>query len=185
MGTKRKQLVTERGRELGWHADHELLNHMAEQGWDPVKFDFDDNGLVIEFEQTPDGQPSKWKYDSNQEGGNSSATIGTLKDYSQFNGLEILFVFRTGTAGAERKGGYTRFFSRAPRENSEAWEPGFEYCGVVASKIETGFEKVHIEKPPTTHPKLWELIGTVRSWNETDHAMTGRRLRIYKRPIRS
>ena len=184
MGTTRRQLVTERGRDLGWQADHELLNQMAEQGWDPVKFDFDYNGLVIEFEQTPDGQPSTWKYDCNQEGGNSRATIGTIDGYARTHRLEILFVYRVGTKGAERKGGYTRFFGRAPRENSEAWEPGCEYCGVVASKIETGFEKVRIEKPPTTHPKLWELIGTVRSWNENDFSYTGRRLRIYKRPIR-
>ena len=185
MASPRRQIVTELGRELGWQADHELLNRMAEEGWDPVKFDFDYNGLVIHFEQTSDGQPSKWKYDCNGEGGNSSATIGSLKYYAQFNGLEIIFVYRTGTAGAERQGSYTRFFSRAPREDSETWKSNFEYCGVVASKIETGFEKVHIEKPPTTHPKLWELIGTVRSWNEDDWAYTGRRLRIYKRAIRN
>jgi hypothetical protein len=183
MANPRRQLVTERGRELGWQADHELLNQMAEQGWDPVKFDFDDNGLVIEFEQTPDGQPSKWKYDCNQEGGTNSATIGTIIGYSEINRLEMLFVYRVGTQGAERRGFYTRFFGRLPREETESWNPSFEYCGVVASTIETGSEEVEIDKPPTTHPKLWELIGTVRSWNETDYDFTGRRLRIYKRPI--
>jgi hypothetical protein len=183
MGYRYRQIIPERGRELGWREDHDLLNQMADQGWDPIKFDFDADGLIIEFEQTPDGQSSKWKYDCNQEGGSSSATIGTVKHYTKDNGLEMLFVYRVGTKGAERRGHYTRFISRVPREKAESWSPSFEYCGVVASKVETGFEEAHIEKPPTTHPKLWELIGIVRSWNENDSDFTGRRLRIYKRAI--
>ena len=177
MGTTRRQFVSERGRDLGWVADRELLNEMGDQGWDPVGFTFDDDGVVIEFEQTQDGEPSKWKYDCNQEGGDTQVTIGILKDYGQ----EMLFVFRTGTQGAERDGVYTRFYCRSPREETDSWNPSFEYCGVIGSQIASGWNETEVKNPPTTHPRLWELIGTVRSWSDNDGAFTGRRLKIFKR----
>jgi len=52
MGTARRQFVSERGRDLGWSEDRDLLTEMGDQGWDPVGFSFDDEGVVIEFEQT-------------------------------------------------------------------------------------------------------------------------------------
>ena len=176
MGTTRRQFVSERGRDLGWVADRELLNKMGDQGWDPVGFTFDDDGVVIEFEQTQDGEPSKWKYDCNQEGGDTQVTIGILKYYGQ----EMLFVFRTGTQGAERDGVYTRFYCRSPREETDSLNPSFEYCGVIGSQIESGRNETVVKNPPTTHPRLWELIGTVRSWSDKEHAFTNR-LQIYKR----
>ena len=177
MGTTRRQFVSERGRDLGWVADRELLNKMGDQGWDPVGFTFDDDGVVIEFEQTQDGEPSKWKYDCNQEGGDTQVTIGILKDYGQ----EMLFVFRTGTQGAERDGRYTRFYCRSPREETDSLNPSFEYCGVIGSQIESGRNETVVKNPPTTHPRLWELIGIVRSLDMNDNSINGRRLKIYKR----
>ena len=181
MGTTRRQFVSERGRDLGWVADRELLNEMGDQGWDPVGFSFNDDGVVIEFEQTQNGEPSKWKYDCNQEGGNTQVTIGSLKDYAESQRQEMLFVFRTGTQGAERNGGYTRFYSRSPREETDSWNPSFEYCGVIGSKIASGWNETEVKNPPTTHPRLWELIGIVRSLDMNDNTFTGRRLKIYKR----
>ena len=177
MGTTRRQFVSERGRYLGGHADKKLLNEMGDQGWDPVGFTFDDDGVVIEFEQTQDGEPSKWKYDCNQEGGDTQVTIGILKDYGQ----EMLFVFRTGTQGAERDGRYTRFYCRSPREETDSLNPSFEYCGVIGSQIESGRNETVVKNPPTTHPRLWELIGIVRSLDMNDNTFNGRRLKIYKR----
>ena len=181
MGTTRRQFVSERGRDLGWVADRELLNEMGDQGWDPVGFTFDDDGVVIEFEQTQNGEPSKWKYDCNQEGGNTQVTIGSLKDYAESQRQEMLFVFRTGTQGAERDGRYTRFYCRSPREETDSLNPSFEYCGVIGSQIESGWNETVVKNPPTTHPRLWELIGTVRSWSDNDGAFAGRRLKIFKR----
>ena len=183
MATPSRMTITESGRDLGWSEDRELLRSLSDEGWDPRRFDFDNSGLVISFECQNLGTPSEWEYDCNQEGGTSVATIGTLKYYAESHGLEIIFVYRVGTQGAERQGGYTRFYCRRPRTtDNPRWKFPFEYCGVVAGEIVTGFEQVQVERPPTTHPKEWELIGTVRSWNEADWTFNGRRLRIYKRP---
>ena len=181
MGTARRQFVSERGRDLGWSEDRDLLTEMGDQGWDPVGFSFDDEGVVIEFEQTQNGEPSNWNYDCNQEGGDTQVTIGILKDYAERHRQEMLFVFRTGARGAERNGGYTRFYSRSPREESDSWNPSFEYCGVIGSQIATGWIETEVKNPPTTHPRLWELIGIVRSQNMNDNTFTGRRLKIFKR----
>jgi len=181
MGTARRQFVSERGRDLGWSEDRDLLTEMGDQGWDPVGFSFDDEGVVIEFEQTQNGEPSNWNYDCNQEGGDTQVTIGILKDYAERHRQEMLFVFRTGARGAERNGGYTRFYSRSPREESDSWNPSFEYCGVIGSQIATGWNETDVKNPPTTHPRLWELIGIVRSLDMNDNTFTGRRLKIFKR----
>ena len=181
MGTTRRQFVSERGRDCGCGCDSELLNEMGDQGWDPVGFSFDDDGVVIAFEQTQDGEPSKWKYDCNQEGGPSHVTIGIINYYARRTRQEMLFVFRTGTQGAERNGVYTRFYCRSPREETDSWNPSFEYCGVIGSYIESGQNETEVKNPPTTHPRLWELIGTVRSWSDNENAFTNHLLKIYRR----
>ena len=181
MATARRQFVSERGRDLGWSEDRILLIEMSDQGWDPVGFSFDEDGVVIEFEQTQNGEPSKWNYDCNQEGGDTQVTIGVLKDYAERHRQEMLFVFRTGARGAERNGGYTRFYSRSPREETDSWNPSFEYCGVIGSQIASGWNETEVKNPPTTHPRLWELIGIVRSLDMNDNTFTGRRLKIHKR----
>ena len=182
MSTPSRLTVTETGRELGWMADRDLLQKLSNDGWNPQNFDFDSSGLAISFECKELGTPSTWEYDCNQEGGSSEATIGSLNSYAEFHGLEIIFVYRVGSEGAQRRGFYTRFYGRRPRADHATWSFPWQYCGVVAGVVITGSEQGKVLHPPTTHPDEWELIGTVKSWNQQDREFTGRHLRIFKRP---
>ena len=168
-----RRVVTESERECGWSADRHLLETMAQEGWDPVGFDFSHDGLVIEFEQSTPIGPSIWEYDCNQEGGPISTTVHALDHYTKDNDVEALFCFRAGTGASDRHGFYVRFYFRRPRSEERATYGSLQKWEHSAVAIKG--------TPRKTIAGGWVLIGVIRDSNGEN--FSGPRHGIYKRRV--
>jgi len=173
-----RSVVVEAGRELGWTADRELLNRMADAGWDPVDFRLTRNGLEIEFELSNPSGPSTWVYDCNQEGGTIETLLMVLGHFSSDlywtpednpHNLEAVFFYRveSGSSGAREDGFYVRFFGRRPRDHSATWPGGWEYLAVE----NTG-------KAPVSRGGKWTYLASMRNHPDQPAEMA-----VYRRPI--
>ena len=127
--------ISERGRPLGWEADCNLLNDLSKDWWEPHRFRITTHGLSIDFVRP--FSPLLFEYDCNQEGGSAESFVSTLNHYCTDKGLEVIFAFRAGTAGAETSGTYTRFFMRRRRGNdsSQKFKYHFVYQNPQVNKI--------------------------------------------------
>lgn len=172
---RRKIVVSEVGRTLGWSADKELLRSKSDEGWDPVSFEIKDEGLVIKFELVNDSGPSLWSYDCNQEGCTIPFTVSILDNYAHLHDLEVLFCFRAGLRGAERDGNYVRFFCRRNRTESPL-------RGVGEAKAKWEHKSIAFKRrAPKALAGGWTLIGVINDWDK--ETFDERRLGIYKRRV--